>query len=865
MKLATILLKNLQSWLRPDPPGAEPLTVAAARALTERARFSSLLTYRDFDERNFIHLDDGEEPAVGFVLAINPLMFAGVDAEAQLEAVFNACPPDTIVQFGVLSTPQVEGFLNTWTNARLEKNSNPLLRQIALRRREFMLKTATGPSMLPQGQLHPRMLQWYVAVRVPFKGDPSSRAELNGFLKQTDDLRNTIGGALRSCGIASEPLNEDGVRFLLRELLNPQMAPSDRIRTATPEVPMHKDLIDRNTNISVSPEGVLNFSNGPGGEPDVAVSCLTVDAAPRMLTLPMMAQVLGAPESPDDRVTCPYWAYTTVHVLDAESARDNLMMRMGMLNKQTMSESAWYRSMMAHLFERRDATQALMSETTKGHRLVRAYAGINLYCPPEDVKVQTEYVKGLWRRAGFRMSEEKYISLPVFLASLPCQYTPALDPPNKGLQRAWLMSSLNAASMLMLQGDWRGTGPEHGGALFVSRKGQLASFDLLKTQTNYNFVVIAASGSGKSFLANEIVCDFLSKGGMARLIDVGRSYHRFCTVMGGQNVVFSAENPVSLNPFHNIHTQEDLNELLPMLKDLLRLMAYPLTPEEETPAFQYQLIEKAIQDAWSKKKGATELVDVYQWLKEFSDPQGRASDLALQLEPFAVGRYKAWFSGPRTVEFTNPLVVIELEELKQDPNLQAVVLQLVIHQVTKEMYLTDRKVPKILAIDEAWDLLGGMKTGRFIETAFRRARKYNAIAGVITQSFEDFERSPAARATIENAAWQFVLHQRPESLEFALKNQRIVGGQAMMDLMRTVKSGKGYSEVFVRGELGSGLYRFVTDRHSYYTFTTNPVDINRIDALTKDGMSIVDAIDKLAREDYARMWPEEVDGSADTN
>ena len=65
--------------------------------------------------------------------------------------------------------------------------------------------------------------------------------------------------------------------------------------------------------------------------------------------------------------------------------------------------------------------------------------------------------------------------------------------------------------------------------------------------------------------------------------------------------------------------------------------------------------------------------------------------------------------------------------------------------------------------------------------------------------------------------------------------------------------------------MGSGLYRFVTDKHSYYTFTTNPVDINRIDALTKDGMSIVDAIDKLAREDYARMWPEEVDGSADTN
>jgi len=850
------LLRNLQRWLTPDPPGLEPLTVKAARQLIERDRLSSLLSYRDVDERNFVHLDDGGEPAVGFVLAINPLMVAGVDAEPQLEAVINACPADTIVQFGTLSTPQVEGFLNIWAKSRLERNTNPLLKQMASRRREFMLQTAQGPSMLPQAYMHPRMLQWYVAVRVPFKGDRSDRADLNAYLKQVDDLRNTVSGALRSIMIQSDAMAEPQIRFLLRELLNPQLPPQERINTAVGAVPMHKDLIDRASRVTVSSEGTVDFAR-EANPPEVAVSCLTVDAAPRTLALPMMAQVLGAPESPDDRITCPYWAYTTIHVLDADAARDQLTMKLGMLQKQTMSESAWYRSMMSHLFERRDVTQGLLAETSKGHRLVRAFAGINLYCPPADVKVQTEYVKGLWRRAGFRVSEERYISLPVFAASLPLQYSPAMDPPNKGMQRAWLMSSVNAASMLMLQGDWRGTGPQHGGPLFVSRKGQLASFDLLKTQTNYNFVVIATSGSGKSVLTSEIVCDFLSKSGMVRLIDVGRSYHRLCTIMGGQNIVFSPEHPVSLNPFSNIHDQEDLNELMPMLKDLLRLMAYPLTPEEETPAFQYQLIEKAIQDAWLNKGAQTELEDVYEWLKAYHDPQNRAQDLAIQLEPFAIGRYKQWFSGPRTVSFDNSLVVIELEELKQDTALQAVVLQLMIHQVAKEMYLSDRRIPKLLAIDEAWSLLGGIKTGAFIEGVFRRCRKYNGIAGVISQSFEDFEKSAAAKAAIENAAWQFVLFQRPESLEFATKNGRIVGGQATVDLMRTVRSGKGYSEVFVRGEDGAGLYRFIMDRHSYYTFTTNPTDINRLDALTKRGVSLVDAIDKLAQEDYARMWEEE--------
>jgi conjugal transfer ATP-binding protein TraC len=850
------ILRNIADWVSPDPPGPVPFTVDVARALTDRNSFSGLLCYRDFDDNKLCHLDDGQQPAVGFILAMNPLMIAGVDAEPQIEAVINGCPGDSIVQFGVISTPQVEGFLNIWTKARLEKNTNPLLKQVAMRRREFMIKCAAGPSLLPQSRMHPRMMQWYVSVRVPYKGDMGNQAEMNAFIKQVVDLRNTMIGALRSGGMDADPLSEDHAKFLLRELLNPHLSPKERIAGVGP-LPMHQDLLDRATRVTIQDDGTIGFASGVG-DPEVAVSCITADAGPKILTLPMMSQVLGAPESPSDRITVPFWAYTTVHVLDADTARDDLTVKLGLLNKQTMSESAWYRTMMSYLFDRRDSMKDLLAETSKGHRLVRAFAGINLYCPPDEARGVTEYVKGLWRRAGFRVSEERFISLPVFMASLPLQYTPAMDPPNKGLQRAWMMSSLNAATMTMVQGDWRGTSPDSGGPLFVSRRGQLACFDLLKTQINYNFVIIAASGSGKSFLANEIVCDFLSKGGIVRLIDVGRSYHRFCEVMGGQNIVFSPDKPMSLNPFSNIKTQEDLNEMMPMLKDLLRLMAYPLTPEEQTPSFEYSILEKAIQEAWNLKNDRAELEDVYQWLRNYKDDQGRTSDLAVQLEPYAVGRFRKWFSGPRTISFDNPMVVIELEELKQDAALQAVVLQLMIHQVTKEMYLTDRKIPKLLAIDEAWDLMGGLKTGRFIETSFRRARKYNGIAGVITQSFEDFEKSAAARAAIENAAWQFVLYQRPESLEFAVQNKRVISAEGIVDLMRSVKSGKGYSEVFVRGEQGAGLYRFITDRHSYYTFTTNPNDINKLNALVEKGATLPQAIDQLAREDYRQMWGEEI-------
>lgn len=865
MEFSSIVKRSLSSlvdWLRPPTPGELPATLAVAQAMASRERFALLLPYRDTDpSRDIVFLNEGDEPAAGFMLNFSPLLVAGVDAEAQLEAVINSCPPNTVLQFGVLSTPQVQAFVDTWVKARLEHCENEVIRQTTLRRRDFMLQTAVGPSMLPMSRLHPRLIEYYLSVRVPYEGALDNREEMGMFLRSVTELRNTIKGALAAGQIGSTELASDDIRFVLRELLNPQISPRARSEGVNMQVPMWQDLVDRNAHIRIAREGHLLFSSGPA-TPEVAVSCVTTDAMPASLYLPMMSLVLGAPDAWDERISCPFWAYTTIHVLDPDKSRDALTAKFGLLNKQTMSDSAWYRSMMGHMYERREHTNSLLSSVRQGgHKLVRAYSGINLYTHPQTVRQELETAKGLWRNAGFRVSEEKFITLPVFLASLPLAYSPAMDPPNRGLQRAQLMSSLNGACLALVQGDWQGTplvetkeGATHhkGGLLLTSRRGQLASFDLLHTSTNYNFVIVAASGSGKSFLANEIILDFLSKGGIARIIDVGRSYYRFCQVVGGTNLVFSPSNPVSLNPFSGVKTEQDLDEMLPMMKAMLRQMAFPLTDEKDTDPWQYAMLDEAIKRAWTRYKDQADLSKVHEYLHNHRD--ARARDLAFQIQPYAIGRYAPWFNGPRNVDFSSPLVVIELEELKQDAELQAVVLTLIIHHTTKEMYLTDRRRPKLLAIDEAWDLLGGVKTGAFIETAFRRARKYNGIAGVITQSFEDFEKSAAAKATIQNAAWQFILHQKPESLDFAVANKMISGGEGVAELLKTVASGPGFSEVCVRSEHGSGIYRFVTDRHSYYTFTTKPADINRLDDLVRQGKSLTEAIDILARQDYAKMW-----------
>ncbi|WP_413770325.1 hypothetical protein, partial [Vibrio vulnificus] len=78
-----------------------------------------------------------------------------------------------------------------------------------------------------------------------------------------------------------------------------------------------------------------------------------------------------------------------------------------------------------------------------------------------------------------------------------------------------------------------------------------------------------------------------------RLFDIGRSYERLCALFGGQNITFRIDDPKSLNPLWGVVTMQDLTEAMPLLKTLIRQMAYPLTPEEDTPAYEYSLIEQA--------------------------------------------------------------------------------------------------------------------------------------------------------------------------------------------------------------------------------------------------------------------------------
>ena len=114
-------------------------------------------------------------------------------------------------------------------------------------------------------------------------------------------------------------------------------------------------------------------------------------------------------------------------------------------------------------------------------------------------------------------------------------------------------------------------------------------------------------------------------------------------------------------------------------------------------------------------------------------------------------------NGPATVDLSAKMVVVELEELKERKDLQEVIVQMVILQITNRLYLGDRQTPSNIVLDEAWDMLRAKQSGLFIETASRRMRKYRGSLVVGTQSVNDFYATPAARAAFENSDWMCLL------------------------------------------------------------------------------------------------------------
>ncbi|MCK7472143.1 MAG: hypothetical protein MZU95_16350 [Desulfomicrobium escambiense] len=263
-----------------------------------------------------------------------------------------------------------------------------------------------------------------------------------------------------------------------------------------------------------------------------------------------------------------------------------------------------------------------------------------------------------------------------------------------------------------------------------------------------------------------------------------------------------------------------------------------LAPSEPLGDYALSGLKRLLKQVWDEQGGAMTIAAIAEALAAESD--ARVRDLSAQLYPFTpAGEYGRFFNGPNSIAFTAPFVVLELEELKGRKHLQQVVLLQLIYQIQQAMYLGERKQPKLVIIDEAWDLLTQGDVARFIETGYRRFRKYRGAAVTVTQSLNDLYANPTGRAIAENSAHTFLLAQPAQAIDQLRESKRLPLTEAGAELLKTVHTLPGaYSEIMTVCDRGAGIGRLIVDPFRQLLYSTHPRDVAELAAWRRRGLSV---------------------------
>lgn len=460
------------------------------------------------------------------------------------------------------------------------------------------------------------------------------------------------------------------------------------------------------------------------------------------------------------------------------------------------------------------------------------------------------------KQAGMTMVKEDSFAIPSFIQLLPfgcCQ-----DAVKSSL-RYFTMSTKHVLPILPLFAEWRGTGTPI--MQFVSRTGQIMNIDLYDSKTNYNTLIYAESGSGKSFLTNEMIRAYLSTNNKVWVIDAGESYKKLSHSFNGEFTAFNGESELSCNPFTMISEEdpEGFKDSLEMLAGCIIAMAFT----KESPSdLQATEVERILAEVWSEKGQKALIDDVAQRCIQEGDRQQdrRIGDIGRQLFPFTTkGQFGKYFDKPHNVQFDENFNVLELDGLSKTPRLQAVVLFMLMIQISQSMYeefKKDRNVKRIVIIDEAWDLLGNSKAvEQFMEKGFRRFRKYFGCGVIVTQSINDLQKSAAGKAIAENAANSLILKQKDSTIASAEKEDLMSLPKAGYRLLKKINTETGhYSEIFFNTNSGMGIGRLIVDPMRVVMYSTRPQDNSLIEQYTKQGVDLSTAMKSVVRDNHMARY-----------
>jgi conjugal transfer ATP-binding protein TraC len=394
--------------------------------------------------------------------------------------------------------------------------------------------------------------------------------------------------------------------------------------------------------------------------------------------------------------------------------------------------------------------------------------------------------------------------------------------------------------------------------LFPTAGGELIGLDMFAPELPAKHgLIIGSTGSGKSFTTNYILTNFLieSPKNSVVIIDVGGSYRKLCELFDGQYIDVRYEDACSFNPFPSKEYFFD-EEGKPDADSLsfLSLIVQKMLKKETFSGRETMIVENTLVKTYraAPPGRAPSLGDFARALEDFAgDEEDKATAVSFykDLGPWVKGRYSILLNNPNPRLVLDPkkqLIVFDLQKIKDEPDLGPVMFFVVRSAIQSR--LADLSCNKIIVIDEGWQFFSDAVGAALVENLYRTARKFGGAVFSISQSPEDFLKTPAATSIISNAYTKFILRltARCELLEQLGLNPSEIEEVKALEMV----PGK-YSEVFYKFLGHCVVLRIQPNPLDYWICTTNDKDKNKEDAMRKKhpDLSPTETILKLAGED----------------
>ena len=364
--------------------------------------------------------------------------------------------------------------------------------------------------------------------------------------------------------------------------------------------------------------------------------------------------------------------------------------------------------------------------------------------------------------------------------------------------------------------------------------------------TNYNMVIFAKSGAGKSVTMKTLISRSSVLMGIESLaLDAEGEYSIVAESLGGINVVLSPNSSTVINLFDiEPETVKDgitgreravlnVENKVEDVTQALLTMARGSTRNPDVNELTKQLIAEAVLEEYKSigltsdpsslyerdnqfqrgdqlYKGKKKMPTIGSWYKRIVEKakQNENQDYRQQYNYLIkvmkqyIREYNgqmAYFDGQSTFELLDgaPFINLDISQLEEKfarPLAQQILLSWIWEKYVKKNSEDRKKAKKKrVLVDEAWMLLPYPEAVDFLNTMARRARKRNVSLAIVSQRFQDFYENPDVQAVLTSSDTKLFLAQDKAEIEYVKSVFKLSEGEA--NFLITCSKGEGLLKV----------------------------------------------------------------------